>query len=95
MQIWNWKKTSENLTKICLGMVLGSILEGFGPVLGHFWALLVGSLAALDSNKPALGPNQPATRPPRRNRARPVRASSCCGAGGLTMYFSKQGISSD
>ena len=43
MQIWSWKKTPKNLTKICLGMVLGSILEGFGAVLYLFWALLAGS----------------------------------------------------
>ena len=43
MQIWSWKKTPKNLTKICLEMVLDSILEGFGTVLGLFWALLAGS----------------------------------------------------
>ena len=43
MQIWSWKKTPKNLTKISLGMVLGFILEGFRTVLGLFWALLAGS----------------------------------------------------
>ena len=51
MQIWSWKKTPKNLTKICLRMVLGSILEGFGTVLGLFWALLAGSWPFLGHSK--------------------------------------------
>ena len=51
MQIWSWKKTPKNLTKICLGMGLGSILEGFGTVLGLFWALLAGSWPFLGRSK--------------------------------------------
>ena len=51
MQTWSWKKTPKNLTKICLGIVLGSILEGFGTVLSLFWAFLAGSWPFLGRSK--------------------------------------------
>ena len=51
MQIWSWEKTPKNLTKICLGMVLGSILEGIGTVFGLFWAPLAGSWPFLGRSK--------------------------------------------
>ena len=54
MHIWSWKKTSKNLTKICLGMILGSILEGFGTVLDLFWALLAGPWPFLGRSKSRL-----------------------------------------
>ena len=39
MQISSWKKTLQNHFKISFGSVLDSIWDGFGTVLGLFWAL--------------------------------------------------------
>ena len=44
MQIWNWKKTPKNLTKIWswdgLGVHFGRLRDGLGPLLGALGRLL-------------------------------------------------------